>query len=71
MRDGTTRTTYPATPIRQGEAMKPKAKPTPRPKRKARVVIGGGTGTTQRPLDPTVARFAAKISKALSGDVPD
>lgn len=50
--------------------MKPKAKPTPRPKRKARVVISGG-GTHQRPLDPATARFAAKISKAFSGDVPD
>lgn len=73
MRDGTTRTTYPAPPIRQGEAMKPKAKPTPQKKRKlARVVIGRpGAGTTQRPLDPLTARFASRISKAFSGTTPD
>lgn len=69
MRGGTTRTTrttYTAPPIRQGEAMKPK-KPTPPKKRKlARVVIGGGTGSTQRPMYPLTARFASRISKAFS-----
>ena len=35
-------------------------------RRKARVVIGGGTGSTQRPLDPLTARFASRISKAFS-----
>lgn len=40
-------------------------------RRKARCVIGPGTGTHQRPLDPAVARFAAKISKAFSGTTPD
>lgn len=42
-----------------------------RTRRKARVVIGGGTGTTQRPLDPLTARFASRISKAFSGTSPD
>jgi|BioPla2DNA2_1021312.scaffolds.fasta_scaffold72692_2 hypothetical protein len=40
-------------------------------RRRARVVIGGGTGTTQRPLDPTVARFARRIATAFSGTSPD
>ena len=40
-------------------------------RRRARVVIGGGTGTTQRPLDPTVARFARRIATAFSGASPD
>ena len=40
-------------------------------RRRARVVIGGGTGTTQRPLDPTVARFARRIATAFSGTTPD
>lgn len=40
-------------------------------RRKARVVIGGGTGTTQRPLDPLTARFAHRISKIFSGTTPD
>lgn len=40
-------------------------------RRKARCVIGGGTGTTQRPLDPTVARFARRIATAFSGTTPD
>ena len=42
-----------------------------RKRRKARCVIGPGTGTHQRPLDPAVARFAAKISKIFSGTTPD
>ena len=34
-------------------------KTTPQKKRKlARVVIGGGTGSTQRPMYPLTARFA-------------
>ena len=71
MRDGTTRTTYPATPIRQGEAMSKPTKTTPQKKRKlARVVLSGG-GTHQRPLDPTVARFAHRIATAFSGTTPD
>ena len=40
-------------------------------RRKARCVIGGGTGSTQRPLDPATARFASRISKAFSGTSPD
>ena len=40
-------------------------------RRRARVVIGGGTGSTQRPLDPTVAGFARRIATAFSGTSPD
>lgn len=40
-------------------------------RRKARCVIGPGTGTTQRPLDHTVARFARRIATAFSGTTPD
>ena len=47
-------------------------KPTPaKPRKKARCVIGPGTGTHQRPLDPTVARFARRIATAFSGASPD
>ena len=35
-------------------------------RRRARVVIGGGTGSTQRPMYPLTARFASRISKAFS-----
>lgn len=46
--------------------MKKPTKTTPQKKRKlARVVIGGGTGSTQRPMYPLTARFASRISKAL------
>ena len=46
-------------------------KPTPPKKRKpARVVIGGGTGSTQRPMPPAVARFARRIATAFSGTSP-
>lgn len=48
---------------------RPKTKPA-KPRKKARVVISGA-GTTQRPLDPLTARFASRISKVFSGDVPD
>ncbi len=41
-----------------------------RTRRKARVVISGA-GTTQRPLDPAVARFARRIATAFSGASPD
>jgi len=47
---------------------RPKTKPA-KPRKKARCVIGGGTH--QKPLDPTVARFASRISKAFSGTTPD
>lgn len=40
-------------------------------RRKARCVIGPGTGTHQRPLDPAVARFARRIATAFSGTTPD
>lgn len=50
-----------------GEAMSKPTKTTPQKKRKlARVVIGGGTGSTQRPMYPLTARFASRISKAFS-----
>jgi hypothetical protein len=39
-------------------------------RRKARVVISGA-GTAQRPMPPTVARFAHRIAKAFSGASPD
>ena len=59
-------------PFPHGEAMSKPSKTTPpKKRRKARVVIGGGTGTHQKPLDASVARFAAKISKAFSGTSPD
>jgi len=48
---------------------RPKTKPA-KPRKRARVVLSG-TGTTQRPMPPTVARFAAKIAKAFSGMSPD
>lgn len=38
-------------------------------RRKARVVIGGGSA--QRPMPPSVARFADKIKNAFSGALPD
>jgi DNA-binding transcriptional regulator LsrR (DeoR family) len=58
-------------PFPHGEAMKKPSKTTqPKKRRKARVVISGG-GTHQKPLDPTVARFASRISKAFSGTTPD
>lgn len=49
---------------------KPK-KPTPTKKRKLARVVISGAGTTQRPLDPTVARFARRIATAFSGTTPD
>ena len=49
---------------------RPKTKPA-KPRKKARVVIGGGTGSTQRPMPPSVARFAHRISKIFSGTTPD
>jgi len=50
-----------------GEAMSKPTKTTTQKKRKlARVVIGGGTGSTQRPMYPLTARFASRISKAFS-----
>ena len=41
-------------------------------RRKARCIIGRpGAGTHQKPLDPTVARFARRIATAFSGALPD
>ena len=58
-------------PFPHGEAMSKPSKTTPpKKRRKARVVISGA-GTTQRPLDSTVARFAHRISKIFSGASPD
>jgi hypothetical protein len=48
---------------------RPKTKPA-KPRKLARVVISGA-GTTQRPLDPAVARFARRIATAFSGASPD
>ena len=46
-------------------------KPTPPKKRKRARVVISGTGSTQRPMPPSVARFASRISKAFSGTSPD
>ena len=44
------------------------SKPTKK-RKPARVVIGGGSA--QRPMPPTVARFAHRIAKAFSGTAPE
>lgn len=45
------------------EQPRPKTKPA-KPRKRARIVLSGG-GTHQRPMPPSVARFADKIKKAF------